>query len=459
VLLSKQPFSYKDPSGFVVEERGIYYRYITYHYQQQYDHFLASGLYDQLIKRKWMVSHNECMLKAASKSYYKLILPEQVEFITYPFEWTYSQWREAAILFTEINLLALQYGMILKDATPYNFTFHKGKCILMDTLSFDFYKEGEPWLAYREFCSTFLGPIALMKYKGQIWSRLSRVFLKGFPLKFISKSLPLISWFNITGLLHLHLHAFFQNPAHSSKPKSYFSTGKLQQLHKQIRNQLILWKEPKITKSIWTHYYEKDIESNIYQEDKNKIIEQWISEIKPLVTIDIGANTGRYCKVAAKFSQRVIGIEEDMEAAEIGVRDIKQSSYTNIQLLQADIAEPSPGLGWINLEKKDLLSRMKGDTVLALAVLHHLCIGKNLPLSFTVSLFNQMTTESLIIEFVSREDAKVQLMLSQREDIFSAYNETNFMQAMQSFFELKAVYPLADSHRTMFWWRKRSATF
>ena len=131
-----QPISYKDPSGYIIKEKEGYYRHVSHQYEHEYDHLMHSGLYKTLTDQYLLIPHKEIEAKEASSDSYKVLFPQQIELITYPFEWVYSQWQEMALVFLRINQAALQHGMILKDASPYNFVFVEGKCILLDSLSF-----------------------------------------------------------------------------------------------------------------------------------------------------------------------------------------------------------------------------------------------------------------------------------------------------------------------------------
>ena len=447
-----QPLSYKDPAGYVIEEKGIFYRYIHEKYFKEFDHIMHSGLYDRLIQNNWMVSHEEL---DTSNFSYKKILPEQIGFISYAYEWTYTQWWEVAIRFLEINLLALEYGMILKDATPYNFTFHKGRAILIDSLSFSFYTDGQPWNAYKQFCESILGPIALMHYSMSLWSRLNRTFLTGFPLFFISKTLPLKSYFNFTCLIHIHIHQLFRNVKQVEKKQNYFSQKKLELIFQQIKEQLQSWNHPAFMESNWKKYYLKDIENEAYIHHKIEIVQEWLNDLHPSTCIDLGSNTGKFSELASKYAREVIAIESDIEAADIAVISFKKTGLENIQVIQADIVEPSPGLGWQNEEKKPLSERLHGDLLMALALIHHLCFGRNLPLPFIADYFSKITTDYLIIEFVPKNDNKVKMMLEQREDIFTEYTEAYFLLAFQQYFDLMEQKELVESQRKLYLWKRK----
>ena len=167
------------------------YRQINQEYRQDYETLIKSGLYERLIKDHLLISHEEVIVPPAEpQKVYKVIQPEIVGFISYPYEWCFSQLKDAALTTLAIQKIALDYGMCLKDASAYNIQFHEGRPILIDTLSFEIYSEGNPWVAYRQFCQHFLAPLTLMAYRDVRLSQLMRIYIDGIPLDLAGKLFP-----------------------------------------------------------------------------------------------------------------------------------------------------------------------------------------------------------------------------------------------------------------------------
>ncbi len=456
-MIERQSLSYKDPAGFVVKKDDGFHRYITQSYACEYDHFIKSGLYQLLVDSRLMIAHKELNLPASQDHlFYKEIFPAQVISITYPFEWAFTQWKEMILTYIAINEAALKYGMILKDATPYNFVFYDGKCMLLDTLSFNFYKKGSPWIAYRQFCEEILAPLSVMRYKGPAMGKLGITFLNGLPLSFVSRELPFRSWFNTNCLLHIHLHAKFQKAGNKERvTNTGITTQKLPSLFQIIKNDISGWKPPSSNNSDWKNYYGTGIENEKYLSDKLTTVSNWLQKIGPKKTIDLGANTGKFSFVASQFSQQVIAIEKDPWCADAIYQSARKNDLKNILLVIADITSPSPGLGWENEEKVALLKRVNGDLLMALALVHHLCITKNIPFSLIAKLFSQLTSQYLIVEFVPKSDPKVIEMLRNREDIFSDYQESSFIKWFEKYFELLEVHSCTCSERKLFLWKTK----
>ncbi len=341
-MQERQAISYKDSMGFVLKKSDGFYRYIAYEYKQEYDCLMQSGLYQFLVDNCLMISHEEIKIDAADKRFYKIIFPEQIDFISYPFEWSFSQWKKMLLTYITINQAALKYGMILKDATPYNFSFYNGNCVLIDTSSFNLFEEGKPWMAYRQFCEEILGPFTLMYYKDPMWAKLYGNSITGLPLSFVSRQLPLKSYFNSCTLLHIHAHAFFQksysNNEKATATKSGFTKKKIVALLEMVKKNMHQWQQPFLKESIWDNYYEKDIETAIYLDDKIQTVTNWLNSINPATTIDIGANTGMFSFLAAQYSGNVIAVESDRLCVDMIYNNCLNKNISNILPVVADIA-------------------------------------------------------------------------------------------------------------------------
>jgi len=459
--------SYKDSAARVVLQDGVYYRYIFNEYKQQYDAFMQSGLYEALKAKGYIISHSELKYEGDDATVYKQLLPEQIHFQSYPFCWSYTQWRKAICTYLEINKIALHYGMILKDATPFNFFFKEGRAVLLDTSSFEFFKEGAPWLAYKQFCAEFLSPIALMHYNGQIWSGMIKANLKGLPLNFVSKQLPLKSWFNLTCLLHIHMHAKYANTEASvqqedtrkSKAQEGFTKEKLLSLIDMILSTVKNWKQAYNINKQWQGYYEHDIESPIYLNQKEEIIKKWLSDAKPKTVIDLGANTGRFSFLAAKEVEEVIALESDYNCVDSIESGIDKAVLKNMTVLQMDLAETTPNFGALEKEYTSIFQRLSNShlspsLVMALAIVHHLHISSFLSFSHIAELFAKFNSKYLIVEFVPIEDSKVQLLIKNKQKDFSSYTQENFTAALFKYFRLIEVKKIQDSKRELLFLEK-----
>jgi hypothetical protein len=448
--------SFRDPSGFLFHKGGVLFRQINQSYQDDYELLLSSGLYEELAYKGFLVRHEEVDQEPMEPSLsYKVIRPELIEFISHPYEWSFSQLKDAALRTLAIQSRAMKKGMSLKDASAYNIQFHRGSATLIDTLSFEAYQEGNPWIAYRQFCQHFLAPLALMAYRDFRLSQLLRVHLDGIPLDLASRLLPVRTRLNFGISTHIHLHASFQRKYASSGVGERKQTGRMsrtsleglvESLKTVVRG--LKW-QPGGTE--WGEYYDES--AGHYSEDafrnKLEIVERYIARIEPRIAWDLGANTGVFSRITSQKGIPTVAFDIDPAAVERNYLACKESKETNLLPLVLDLTNPSPAIGWSNRERLSLLERGPADMVLALALVHHLAIGNNVPLERMAEFFHQ-AGRWLVIEFVPKEDSQVQLLLASRKDIFPNYTRQGFEEAFKEYFEIQEAIPVRDTTRMIY---------
>ena len=444
--------SFRDPSGFLFSREGILYRQINRKYEQEYARLMDSGLYEKLVKAGLLVSHEEVDEEAAQPdAAYKIIQPERVPFISYPYEWSFSQLKDAALATLSIQRRALKVGMSLKDASAYNIQFVRGKPTLIDTLSFEMYKEGQPWVAYRQFCQHFLAPLALMALRDVRLGQLLRVYIDGLPLDLASELLPSKTRFNFGLLTHIHLHAGAQKRYSGADVKSRAGTmskqamtGLIDSLDSTVRK--LEWK-PGGTE--WGNYYDITNYSDAAFEHKKQLVREWSGKVKPGLVWDLGANNGVFSRVAAESGAYVISSDIDPTAVEQNYRQVKSAKEENLLPLLLDLTNPSPSIGWANEERDSFDRRGPADMVLSLALIHHLAITNNVPLPQLADFFAK-TGKWLVIEFVPKSDSQVQKLLVSREDIFPNYTREGFETAFKQSFKICEARSVHESERVLY---------
>ena len=454
------PSSFRDPSGFLFRIEGELYRQINESYSSNYEKLMSSGLYDVLVKAHLLIPHEEMEEDlAVTSAAYKVIKPIAINYISYPHEWCFSQLKDAALATMKIQMVALKYGMILKDASAYNIQFFKGKPVLIDTLSFEQYPEGQPWVAYKQFCQHFIAPLALMSYTDIRLNQLFRANIDGIPLDLASSILPRRSYLKYSLLTHIHLHAKTQAKYADSAGESDV-TAKPRRIGKaafgalmeSIRSAVtgLTWD---IAATEWGDYYADTNYQTQSMQHKEELVKDYLGCItpKPAMVQDLGANTGHFSRLAAKLGMQVIAQDIDPAAVEknylAGLKDREE----NILPLLLDLTNPSPAMGWALDERMSFLNRNSNanTTVLALALVHHLAISNNVPLGLIAKFFARIC-KNLIIEFVPKEDSQVKRLLSTREDIFTQYNLLDFESVTSKYFKIVRSERIRDSERTLF---------
>lgn len=442
--------SFRDPSGIIFRKDEVIYRKLYPSYLNDYNLLINSGLYEALIKDNLLIPHEEVNTT--------LIKPKIVPFISYPYEWSFSQLKHAALLTLQIQKRALEKDMSLKDSSSYNIQFWKGKPILIDTFSFEKYEEGKPWVAYKQFCQNFLAPLSLMSYKDVRLNQLLRSFIDGIPLDLTSVLLPLSTYLNFPLLAHIHLHAkgmkHYSNQGKDFKLKNLRMNklsllGLLDSLESVVKSLNYIF-----TQSEWGNYYSDTNYSKQGFEHKRMVIEKLLKETNPKIVWDLGANTGVFSRIASSMKILTLSFDSDAQAVERNYLQCVKDKETNILPLVLDLTNPSPAIGWQNKERESLEQRGPADTVLSLALIHHLAISNNLPLNKIAEFFKNIC-KSLIIEFVPKSDSNVRKMLAVRKDIFKDYTEENFILEFKKIFITKQSVKIRDSHRTLFLMQKR----
>ncbi|OFY72215.1 MAG: hypothetical protein A3G23_01455 [Bacteroidetes bacterium RIFCSPLOWO2_12_FULL_37_12] len=452
--------SFRDPSGFVFrDEKGLIHRQINKCYQENYNFLMSSGLYSALVKDELLIKHSESATNPLDIAGYKIILPEQVPFISYPYEWCFSQLKDAATVTLKIAQRALSFNMMLKDASAYNIQFVQGKPVLIDTLSFEKYKEGDLWKAYRQFCQHFLAPLSLMSYRHSSMNRLMELFIDGIPLEIASALLPWKTKLKISLLSHLHFHAKktknTDTPLSGNRALKGLSKFRLQALLDNLMTGIsgLKW-EP--DDSVWNNYYEtKNNYTEKAFEAKKNIIEEVISITNPTSVWDLGSNTGIFSRIPAKKNIFTVSADFDTSCVEINYRQCKENKERSHLPLVLDLNNPSPSIGWMNKERNSFAERGPADLLLALALIHHLAIANNVPMKQIARFFSGIT-KFLAIEFVPKEDSKVQVLLSSREDIFADYTEEKFQSSFLEFFKLVKVFNTEETSRKIFLFEKKA---
>ena len=451
--------SFRDPSGFLyIAEDGNLYRQIHVSYKQNYEMLMGSGLYDELIASGLMVSHEEVKLSPNKDEFaYRIIRPDVVPFISYPYEWCFSQLKDAALLTLYIQKMALEHDMSLKDASNYNVQFRRGRPVFIDTLSFERYCEGEPWVAYRQFCEHFLAPLLIMKYIDPRLIQLLRVHTDGIPLDMTARMLPLRTKINPKLLVHIHLHA--RSKSHYAgkvikKGTREFSKlamlGFIDSLEGMIKNLTLTWKETE-----WGEYYSDTNYSIEAHNDKKRLVLQFLDTLEPKNVWDIGANDGTFSRLASDKRIPTISFDVDPVCIERSYFKVRRNHEEHILPLLMDLVNPSPDLGWANTERGSFTNRGPCETLMALALIHHLAISNNVPLIRIASFFKTIC-RSLIIEWIPKDDSQVRRLLATREDIFDNYSKESFEDSFKQYFEILESKEIRESRRVLYLMKLKS---
>lgn len=453
--------SFRDPSGFLFRKEGNLFRQINHSYALDYQRLMESGLYDKLIKSGLLISHRESDVAPVEPALaFKIIQPEYIPFVSYPYEWPFSFFKDAALTTLKIQKIALKHGMSLKDASGYNIQIYRGRPVLIDTLSFEKYVEGKPWVAYRQFCQHFLAPLALMAHTDVRLNQLMRIYIDGIPLDLVSRLLPFRTRFQFGLLTHIHIHAQVQQKYAS--PSAKMPQSSLRQMDKESVLSLtenlestIKKMEWKLGGTEWANYYNDTNYSHKSFEHKKELVDSWIESVSPKSVWDMGSNDGTFSRLASDKNIATVAFDIDPTAVEKNYRQIKLLKEENLVPLVLDLASPSPALGWHNQERDSVLGRGPADMIFALAIVHHLAISNNVPLPHLANLFYDLG-HWLIIEFIPKSDSQVQKLLYSRLDIFPHYTQDDFEMVFKKRFTIHEKKSIYMSERYLYLMERKS---
>ena len=409
--------SFRDPAGQVVcyanrTRRAVYNR-------DDLDELMRSGLYTELTERELLVRHSEISPQ--------LIEPEVVPFISYPYEWPFSHLKSAALVTLDTALVALECSMMLKDASAFNVQWHDGHWKIIDTLSFTKYKEGEPWPAYMQFLQQFLYPLLFRKYRVPF----NRYDLEGILQQQATKVLP--RWLALNLKLAPNIYApMGDGKKRTVKMSKLRLKGFLTYLRSVVNG--LHYKPQKGWATYDAMSYLGDDRSV-----KRSIVTGMLSGVTSTGVVDLGANTGEYTNIARSLHLDTIAIDNEHDCA----NSIEPLS------LWTDICNPSPALGWAGRERISLLDRLGGQdrAVLALALMHHLCIGRNVPVGMVFDVFTRIG-KSLIVEFVPPDDPMAKVIGQGR--VFPRYDRYTFVSGLEKRYRITGSMPIGDSGRVIF---------
>jgi hypothetical protein len=451
--------SFRDPSGHVFVRGGQLYRQINRCYAADYDHLIASGLYRALVEQRLLVAHEEVDAPPeVSSDACRVIQPERIPFISYPFEWSFGQLKQAALTTLRLQRQAVAHDMVLKDASAYNVQFKGVTAIFIDTLSFETWREGTPWVAYRQFCQHFLGPLALMSVTEVRLGQLSRLFIDGVPLDLVSRLLPWRSRLRPSLLMHVHLHARAQarhGRATVGGPSTAFSRRAMLGLVDHLESAVDSLTD-RDARGPWVDYYDHN---HNYSPDamanKHRLVSALLQRVRPATVWDLGANTGAFSRLASEQGAYTIAFDGDSAAVDRHFDDCRARGEINILPLVMDLANPSSGIGWSHAERLSLLDRGPADVVLALGLVHHLRIANHVPFAMVAEFFHRVG-RTLIVEFPLPSDSQVRSMLERQPALREGYSLQAFESEFARHFEVDAVHGIAGAERRLYLMRARS---
>jgi ribosomal protein L11 methylase PrmA len=461
------PGSFRDPSGNVYQVEGRILRSVNEDFARDFDFVTSTGLLKNLADDGLLlpleVVPSDSLKLSGPKPRYVLETPK-LPFISFPYEWSFSALKAAALLHVNIHLQALEAGVTLSDASAYNIQFQGHRPVFIDHLSFRPYRSGEIWIGHRQFCEQFLNPLLLRALFGIPHNAWYRGTQEGITTGEIRRLLKWQHYWKWNVLTHIVLQDLFQKTSTKNpktfQGKSIASASLPLSSFKHMLENLSGWiaklKPPNTEKSTWADYDKTCSYSSTETKIKKQFILEFAQKVRPALVWDLGCNTGEYSETALVGGARyVVGFDFDQGALDASYSRAEERSLP-FQALFMDAANPSPNQGWNGQERESFQARASADAVFALALVHHLAIARNIPLVQVVNWLVALAPQG-VIEFVPKTDPMVQVLLSLRKDIFPEYTWEHFIALLKEKAAIMKTETSSTSGRKLVWFERSNA--
>ena len=462
--LGLEPGSFRDwDSRVFVSDRGVF-RALTETGRADWGALAASDLFERLSANGELVATEPAAADVLSElqrldpsgGWVGALAHERLPFVSYPYEWPFSMLKDAALLQLRLLTAALAEGLTLKDATPYNVQWRGARPVFVDIGSFERARDGEPWAGYRQFCMLFLYPLMLEAYRGVAFQPWLRGSIDGISPTDFRALFTRRDAFRRGMLRHVFLHANLERryegrgrEARDDLQAAGFDR-RLVEANVAGMTKLVTSLHARGGASAWTDYRSTCSYDDAENAQKEDFVRRVVESRRRGLAWDLGCNDGRYARIASGGADLVVAIDSDRHVVDALYATLKAEGERKILPLVVDLSNPSPAIGWRNVERATLVDRGAPELALALALVHHLSISGNVPLREVVGWLRGLKTE-LVIEFPGRGDPMVQRLLgAKREDAHPDYSRETFETLLRASFEIVDSVELASGTRTLY---------
>ena len=446
--LEAEPGSFRDPDSRVFLSGGDVYRALSARGADDWRMLRDAPLFEQLISEGKLVATEEVDSAQApdilTGEVAAVLGHEKIPFISYPYEWTFEMLRDAALLQLELIERSIKAGMMLKDSSPYNVQWRGSKPVFLDIGSFEPLRDGEPWAGYRQFCMLYLYPLMLQAYKDvpfQPWLRGAIDGITPAQAAAIFSSGSDKRRKGVFGHIRMHsrLEQRYSNDKGTDVKKNLGSAGFSTELitnNVKKLSKLIAGLQWQASDTQWTEYGTVNTYSDADREVKDSFVSETAARKHRKLVWDVGANDGRYSKLALPHADYVVAVDADQETANQLFQHMRSEGEEKILTLVGNVCDPSPDIGWRNLERGSFERRTDPDLILALAVVHHISIAGNVPLPEVVRWLAGFNS-SMVVELPTRDDPMVKsLLAAKREGTHDDYDRPIFEATLNECFDV-----------------------
>ena len=462
-----EPSSFRDRNGSVFYGQGTVYRGLSPKAFSNWECLSSKSFYQKFLEKRNLVAtefvdpNTENLDPALIDNWAAFLKHQPIPFISYPYEWSFGMLKDAALLQLDLLLDSLDEDMILKDSSPYNIQWVGSNPNFIDIPSFEKLNPVEPWVGYRQFCQMFLYPLFFQAYKNVPYHPWLRGCIDGITPEQCNNLMSLRDIFRPGVFLHAYMHAKAQVKYNQSKKdikKGLSQVGfnkKLIQSNVRGLKKLVQKLSWEISKSEWSNYTTSHSYSDSSYELKKDFVRGVASSRAWGLTWDLGCNTGEFTRILAEHAKYVISMDADHLAVEHFYQALKKEEATSILPLVVNVGDSSPNLGWRGLERKSLVGRGKPELTLCLALIHHLVISANIPVKSLIDWLSSLGT-SLVIEFITKQDSMVEVLLRNKEDNYTDYEIEYFEQCLSNSFNITRRQIMPSGTRVLYFAENQS---
>ncbi|WP_433653688.1 class I SAM-dependent methyltransferase [Micromonospora zamorensis] len=460
-----EPASFRDPANRVFHVGDEVLRGLDTRAAEHWRALTGSRFFPALVAAGKVCATEDApstLVPAATGAPWATVLRhERIPFVSHPYEWSFSMLRDAALLHVEVLRAALGEGFTTKDGSAYNLQWHGTEPVFIDIGSFEPVRDGEPWAGYRQFCQTMLYPLMLTAHLGVDFQPWLRARVDGIEADELRPLFGGARRLRPGVLTHLHLHGAMQqrNAAASTSDvrdqlrAAGFSRDLLLATVRGIEK-LVRKLDHRPAGTHWSDYQRTCGYSARDRVAKEQFVAASVAAgARPRLVLDLGANDGRYSRLAAGHADYVVAVEQDPAVVDELYRKLRSEGQRRILPLVLDLADPSPGGGWRGVERAGFAERASADVVLALAVVHHLAIGRNVPLPEIVDWLAGLTAPggAVVVEFVHPDDPMASRLLANKPTgLFPDYRRDTFETLLAARGRITERLELPSGTRTLY---------
>ena len=461
-----EPGSFRDPDTRVFHHEGAVYRCLTARALADWTRLSATRFHAESIAQGRLIATRQVddrsHLPDLEPRWAAVLEHQRLPLVSYPYEWSFGMLKDAALLQLDLTLAAIDEAMTLKDATPFNVQWIGSRPTFIDIGSFTAYEPGDPWAGYRQFCETYLYPLLLQAYRNLPFHPWLRGRLDGMTAGECRSCLSARDFLRPGVLTHVYLQAKVQTRYEGADRNvkgelraAGFGAALIKNNLTRLRRTVerLHWNP---ARSTWSNYQRE----HSYEDDdlarKSTIVRTVLAARRWSLVWDIGCNTGVYSRMAAEHAEFVLALDADHVVIDRLYHALKAERHATILPLVADVADPSPGLGWRGRERRPLDDRGTPELILCLALMHHLVIGRNIPLADFISWLAGFGAE-VILEVVDQGDPMVERLLRNRRDQAIEYSDAAARPLLARHFDVVTRDTMASGTRTLYHCRPKTA--